>query len=246
MSGRRLRTGLGTGVGAALLAVACLQSGCATGFRSRPPEHGVDAAAPALAGEQAAQSLYRVDVEGAEGRGRMRLVLREGPRIFQLAASDALGRALWTLTVAETRALLVDHRRRLYCSDAEAVVPPQAGLAELPLAALPRVLAGRLPIAPRAAPPGDDRLDFEDDAGRRWSAVFEAGAPSSWTLWEQDEPLLWWSAAPRGGILSHRQGSQFRWRMTVREEGAGKIAGEIPEGYALGACSTWDESMAPG
>ncbi len=188
--------------------------------------------------------------EGPEGEGSLRLVLRSAaPDRFQLSAADTLGRALWALEVAGTGSLLVDHRRELFCTGAAEVRLPQAALAPLPLATLPEVLLGRLPVRPEDAvggPGGDPgasaepaaaELDFRDRAGRRWTARLEAGAPASWTLWEGGRPVLWWRRDGDGGILSQREGSQFRWRPVVREALAGGLERlEAPAEYAAGGC----------
>ena len=81
------------------------------------------------------------------------------------------------------------------------------------------------------------QFDLTDPDGRRWTGSLEAGKPSSWTLWEGEQPTLWWTRQDKGGILSHRQGVQFRWRTVVREpleSGFERLA--VPENYAKAAC----------
>ena len=47
----------------------------------------------------------------------------------------------------------------------------------------------------------------------------------------------------RGGVLSHRDGSQFRWRQTAREKLLRSSYQRLvaPEGYRLGACRVESE-----
>ncbi len=225
---------------------AALAAGCTAlpAPRPVPPPAAGTPANPAAA--EARQRLYRVQYDGPAGHGGLRLVLRlAAPERFQIAASDSLGRAVWSLDHAPGTAALVDHRERLYCVTDSDLRMPEVALAPLPLTALPRVLAGRLPVPP---PAGTDPAepDWRDGQGRRWTARLEESEPASWTLWEEGEPRLWWLRQPRGGILSHRDGSQFRWRGVVDEPLAGGSLTPFtpPDGYERGACV--DGSGAPG
>lgn len=185
----------------------------------------------------ATQTLYRVSYDGPAGDGRLRLVLRQlAAERFQIRTADALGRAVWSLELAASEVLLVDHRERRACRTGRELRVREIALAPLPLEAIPRVLAGETPAVP---PPAADASDWTDPTGRRWTARREAGALAAWTLWEEGEPVLWWLRQPRGGILSHREGSQFRWKEAAREPlpDGGYSPLEVPEGYALGACA---------
>lgn len=193
------------------------------------------------AAELASQRLYRVRYQGPEGDGSLRLTLRlAAPDRFELSAADPLGRARWSLRLDGDRARVVDHERREYCRTGSSLRVPEVALAELPVESLPRVLLGRLPVPPPAARASAAEIDFRDQRGRRWTARLDEGAPASWTLWEAGEPLLWWQPQPRGGVLSHRRGAQFRWRETVAEPlAAGPSAlgpGAPPEGYREVEC----------
>lgn len=187
------------------------------------------------------QSLLRVDYHGPDGQGRLRLVLRRwSSDRFRLDADDLLGRALWTLRVAGDGLTLIDHRARAYCRGTADVSIPERGLSHVPVRALAGVLLGELPVAPPPGAGGGDRVDFVDARGRRWTATLDGGAPVSWAMWGDGEPLVWWQGDARGGILSHRAGGQFRWRVAVSEELAagGEEPAEppAPEGYELGSC----------
>lgn len=188
------------------------------------------------------QRLYRVRYQGPEGQGSLKLTLRlERPERFQLSAADPLGRALWSLEQRSEAVRFIDHRRRVGCDLPAEIRLPQIVLANLPVRSLPLVLLGHLPSVP-ATPledpgSGRQRLEYTDAAGRRWSAVMVAGEAESWTLWKDDRPLLWWSRQPAGGILSAREGAQFRWRESVSESLSGALMPlEIPVEYEVGEC----------
>jgi hypothetical protein len=199
---------------------------------SAPPGEPGREAAPA-----AAQTLYRVRYEGREGSGSLRLVLRQvAAERFQLRAADTFGRAVWSLDLDGDQVLLVDHRQRTACVAGSDLRVPEVALRPLPLPAVARVLASR---TPRRVPAGADRADWTDETGQRWTARWQDDQLVSWTMWQAAEPQLWWSRQPRGGILSHRDGSQFRWRQTAQEElsPASYRRLEAPAGYDLGECA---------
>lgn len=194
----------------------------------------------------AAQTLYRVRYKGPAGSGSLRLVMRlvQAER-FQLQAADTFGRAVWSLDLDGDEVLMVDHRQKEACVSGGELRVPEVALRPLPLPAVARVLAGSTPLP---APPGADPADWTDEAGQRWTARWEEGSLASWTLWQSGQPQLWWSRQPRGGVLSHRDGSQFRWRQTAREElqpdSYRRV--EAPEGYRIGGCRTDDEGHQVG
>jgi len=143
------------------------------------------------------------------------------------------------LTFGSDETLVVDHRHQQFCTTGRAVRVPEAALASLPIEMLPLVLLGRLPV-PAGSEAADGELDLRDSQGRRWTARMEQGRPRSWTLWRSGEPSLWWLAQPRGGILSHRSGSQFRWREAVVESLAGGLERPgAPAEYEQVECDDW-------
>ena len=86
-------------------------------------------------------------------------------------------------------------------------------------------------------------ISFSGTDGRRWTAKLDSGRPRSWILWQGDRPILWWSRQNVGGVLSHRQGTQFRWRELVREPMDSPLSGlEVPSGYQPVECHERDLS----
>ena len=191
------------------------------------------------AGDLGTQNLFRVRYGGPKRDGGLRLILRlDTPDRFQLVASDLLGRAVWSMELYDRQVVLVDHSQKTYCVAGMELALPEVALDPLPVGALPGVLLGYLPVEVGAdAVTGDAQFDLTDLDGRRWTGSLEAGKPSSWTLWEGEQPTLWWTRQDKGGILSHRQGVQFRWRTVVREplkSGFERLA--VPENYTKAAC----------
>ncbi len=187
------------------------------------------------------QRLYRVRYQGPQGDGSLRLVLKlEAPDRFSIAASDTFGRAVWSLAFADSETRIVDHRAKTHCATGADVRVPEAALAPLPIGLLPSVLLGRLPVMPERLGEGEV-LDFLDSAGRRWTARIEEGEPRAWTLWRGGEPSLWWQPqGTGGGVLSHRSGSQFRWRETGNEPLATSTEPPPPpDGYPRVSCDDW-------
>ena len=246
------------GVPAAVLAALLISSSIsctgAPGPRAPGPE------APAVApwalppGTYPTQSLFRFQYDGPEGEGTLRLVLRlEAPERYRLTVADRLGRPAVTVDAGPAGGYLLDHRESLACRlDAEVRID-EIPLDPLPLAAVPAVLLGRLPAAPRegaGAGAGARRLSFHDTAGRRWTAELAgraggtspgpdlAGEPVSWTLWRGGEPVLWWRRTDGEMLLSNRdRGVQMRWREVGREALPERLPPpEIPPGYAPGTC----------
>lgn len=248
-----MSSSIASGSGALLLTLlAVLLATCASGGRpGSSSERGSGASAPTPAagtvapgaglaeGEANTQRLFRVRYQGPRGSGGLRLVLRlAASDRFSLAASDTLGRPVWSLGYAGGRTLVVDHRLQETCATGADVRVPEAALAPLPIEALPIVLLGRLPVA---AAERDGPVDLVDGQERRWTAKLEDGRPLTWTLWSAGEPSLWWLAQPDGGVLSHRGGSQFRWRQTVVEPLAeGLELLEPPDEYPRVDCDDWD------
>ena len=219
-----------------LVVALTLLPGCAR-MAAGPPVGAEGGVSGAPAGG-ATQTLYRVRYDGPEGDGSLRLVLRQvAPDRFQLQAADTFGRAVWALDYADDTVLLLDHRREEACVAGRELRVPELALRPLPLPAVARVLAGETPLP---APPGADPADWTDEAGQRWTVRREEERLAAWTLWQAGEPQLWWTRQASGGVLSHRDGSQFRWRTTAREEipASSYQRLEAPEGYEMGTCRT--------
>jgi len=163
------------------------------------------------------QSLYRVRYSGPQGSGGLRLILRqESTDRFQLSAADPLGRALWALDFTSGEILWIDHRGKTFCEGKGfALVEP--ALQSLPLPALPRVLRGLPPWELEVDIPVGESVEFTDKQGRQWRFRRDEQGLAAWTLWIEGAPTLWWTREGTGGILSHRDGSQFRWRRIVEE-----------------------------
>jgi hypothetical protein len=192
------------------------------------------------------QRLYRLEFDSAEGDGALRLVLRlaDAGR-YRLTIADRLGRPLYTVDAEPAGGLLLDHREQLFCSLAPDVRLEELPIDPLPLRALPGVLLGRLPEAPRrsSAPAADGReISFHDAAGRRWTATLSApgalAGPESWTLWLDGEPAVWWRRLDDRAMLSdRRRGLRMTWREVGREPLASALGpAAAPDDYRLGVC----------
>lgn len=172
------------------------------------------------------QRLYRVTYAGPEGEGALRVTLRlASPGRYQIQAVDPVGRTLWSLDVAKDLGLIVDHRRRTYCTFAGQFDPSTTPLGPFPLLALPALLLGRVPAEPAqpaqiAELAGGGDISFRDAAGRQWAAAVDAaGGVASWTLARKEEPSVWWRRYDDWAILSDRERSvQVRWREVLRED----------------------------
>ncbi len=194
------------------------------------------------AGAYPTQRLYRVKYAGPEGRAGFKLTLYLGSADrYRMAAADSLGRKLWSLEVAETgRAVWLDHRSKEYCeargADQLLLVP----LANLPLAALPKLLLGRMPEEPVAnLVRGAEHVAYLDARGQAWSGVSRDGELAWWSLEEAGEAVAWWRRDGEGGSIftDRRGGLELRWQEIVAEE-LRKPPGElaIPAKFREGAC----------
>lgn len=193
------------------------------------------------AGSFPSQRLYRVKYEGPEGKAGFKLTLYLAtPSHYRMAASDSLGRKLWTLQVDESgHAVWLDHRAKEYCrvqgADRLVVVP----LADMPLAALPRLLLGRLPAEPVAnLRRGAGHLSYLDIRGQLWTAVLDGTAIDWWALEDLGEPVAWWRRDGDGGDFSDARGGQrVTWHQIVAEAVEQTLAPlEIPPRFAARAC----------
>jgi outer membrane biogenesis lipoprotein LolB len=176
-----------------------------------PSEHGGEVSKPS-------QELFKVSYSGPEGSGSMRLVLRrQGRELFQLMTSDALGRSLWSLQADSSHTVFVDHRRQVFCFTEEQFHLNEVTLKMFPISSIPQLLQGELPVDLPSGHAIEESGEFEDSQGRRWSVRRESNELTAWTLWVSGLPTLWWTKQTKGGILSHRDGGQFRWRRVIQE-----------------------------
>ncbi len=209
-----------------LLGLALGAGGCRTAAPNVAPPAGVPAPWGVAATDLATQRLYRVHVRRSGDDASLRLVLRlAAEERFEVAASDAFGRLLWTLTVDEGRGRWRPGGERNACR-----FDPDRSLRlaefdwDLPARDLAAALVGRVPEPP-AEPGMDWSIDYTDGAGRRWSASRDGLGPLRWTLYRAGEASLTWERADRGGRLTVLGADlQIRWTEVAREP----LAGEGP------------------
>src|SRR6185295_1947300 len=152
---------------AAVLFLTAFLAGCASAPGPRPVSghsgHGAAAwetPAPALH----TQRLYRVHYSGPEGEGSFKVTLRlASPERYQLQAVDPVGRSLWSLDVAHSRGLFLNHRNRSACVFEGSFDLSGVALGPFPLLTLPSLLLGRVPATP-AEPPQQHggQISFHD------------------------------------------------------------------------------------
>lgn len=208
------------------LGLALAAGGCRTAAPSAAPPADVPAPWGVVAADLGTQRLYRVHVRRSGDDASLRLVLRlAAEERFEVAASDAFGRLLWTLTVddgrgrwspgSESGACRFDPDRSLRLAEFDW---------DLPARDLAAALVGRVPEPP-AQPGMEQSIDYTDGAGRRWSASRDGLGPLRWTLYRAGEPSLSWERADRGGRLTARGADLLiRWSEVAREP----LAGEGP------------------
>lgn len=181
------------------------------------------------------QRLFRVQYDGPEGHGGFRLTLRlDSPDRYRLSAVDPLGRALWSLSVEGEEALWIDRRGERYCRLEGAIELTALPLGPFAMPALPAVLLGRPPLGPAAGgAAGGDPLEYHDRLGRRWRVTLDGAEVAGWTLYDDGEPVAWWSRQKGESVLSERrQNVQIRWRQVVSEPLTELgPAPEVPGGY---------------
>lgn len=143
---------------------------------------------------------------------------------FDLHASDPLGRGLWTISVDGEEGVFADLRGASSCRFAAA---GSLRLGEFPLdvpvASLPRVLAGRLPvpIPPESRtldPEGRSTFEFEGPQGSRWSGVMLRDTLLSWRLTRSGRDLVVVSLEAPDIRARTAAGLELEWRTVTREK----------------------------
>lgn len=228
---------------AAVGAMLLVSLGCVSGslFAPPPPPGGEPWEAPP--DSHPSQRLYRVKYEGPEGKLSFKLSLYlASPLHYRMQAADALGRKAWTLSLdGQGGSLWLNHREKTYCRAADANGLALVPLARLPLAALPKLLLGRLPAEPAAdLRRNGEHLSFLDSRGQLWNGALRAGQVDWWSLVENGEPIAWWRREDSGGTFTHLgTAQQVRWREITREPLAQTLQSvEVPKGFAAFDCST--------
>jgi hypothetical protein len=191
------------------------------------------------------RSQFTLHVDGPEGDGVLSLTLRlRAADRFRLTARDrVLRRQVWELALEGESALMIDHRAESYCWYGAEVELDVVPLGPLPVASLPAMLLGRLPLSPHteiARAAGGEEVEFLDRLGRRWRVTIVGDTVRSWTLFDGREPSVWYSQAADGirRLSARREGLQLRWRQSAFErsaEGKGEEAAALtpPVGYGL-------------
>jgi hypothetical protein len=163
------------------------------------------------------------------------------PERYQVQAVDPVGRALWSLDVAEGRGVFVNHRSRTSCVFAGSFDLSEVPLGPFPLLTLPALLLGRVPSTPASEPKVEGRqVTFRDGGERTWSVTLDsAGEVEGWTLAEGKEPTVWWIRQESWAILSDRaRGVQLRWREVLAERLDRELAVlPVPPGYREEPCN---------
>lgn len=238
-----LLRGLGLVVGLGLLSAACSQA-------PPPAPWAVEGLAPWEVPAEAygRQLLFRAHYDGPDATGGFHLTLRLAePGRFQARAVHSLGKKLWSLDVADGRALFLDHRAKVFCTLGDRPALRGSPLGAMPLRAFPAVLLGRLPEEPTASPRrSGDEMTFRGEQDRRWRVTLgEAGRIERWILEEDGEPTVWWDRRDGEPLLSDRaRGVQLSWRQVVSEplvEPPDALT--PPDGYRAAECAELDLSV---
>lgn len=194
------------------------------------------------------QRIFKMQYDGPEGNGTLRLVLRfESPDRFHVEASDRLGRRWWDLNVQEGSALVLWVRERTFCRYRGDLEIPALSLGPVPAGAVAALLLRRLPAPPAdpetvevAGAAGSVELDFDDRWERRWTALSTASGPRWWTLHRGDETRASWrlDAAGMSRLVEPATGLELLWFQgkPARELRGALPAPGVPAGFGPGAC----------
>ena len=228
------------------LGICCLLTVACAGRAVRTPEGLVPAVPRGIflpPDEFPSQHLLRLRYSGPEGNGSARVVLRLlGRGKYQIRLGDRLGRPVWALATEDGRSHFADFRGRKHCrrvADGEAEFLQLEGL-PFGLADLPSLLLGYLPdgLVPLSSGrrQSEERV-YIDRWQREWRVGLRDGAVESWMIFAAGERVVWWLREESGGVLSHADGVQVRWRQVVRETLIGDaLQIDVPPGFAELGC----------
>lgn len=196
--------------------------------------------APALPAGTEQRLLFRLEVESAEGRGDLRLVLQRARGGFDLEARDPMGGAIWRLWSQGSEAIWIDLRRGAYCRlDPTQTLQIHELAWALPVRALPDLLEGTFPAA---TPRPDGEGGWKVEVGGRLFRGFRNGDLwERWTAWDGAEPSAWWRLSDGVSELVLRAPAvRLKWRVVARgaqhvaRQGAPELTGlretECPDG----------------
>ncbi len=163
---------------------------------------------------------FRYEGPGSDGVLSLTLRLEAADRFLLTGRDRILRRQVWSLAVDGNRGLVVDSRAGTFCWYGGEVELAALPLGPLPLATLPALLLGRVPIPPSgpSVKRDDGGIEFSDARGREWRVRTEEGRVSTWTLYADGEPEVWYSTRGEMRYLSaRREELQLRWRENLSE-----------------------------
>ena len=156
------------------------------------------------------------------------------------ATHPLFNRPLWSLSVADGEALLVDYLQKAHCRYQGEVEVAAIPLGPFAFGTLPSLLLGYLPVAPATILRNTDEvLEYRDPDERRWLVVREGGGVKGWQLWRTagSSPVTWSTEGSWVTLSSPDDELYLRWRQTVREsspEGPRHLS--VPDGFRDGPC----------
>ena len=187
--------------------------------------------------EHGTQRLFQARLESTQGSGRFRLLLRlRDPQRYQIRATHPLfNRRLWSLDVEGDHAVLVDHHQHTVCRYQDEAEIGAIPMGPFPFESLPALLLGYLPLAPAKdlERPTSGLIAFDDELGRRWTAVLDGGIVRRWEVAGDEIGNVSWERREDWDVLQAPQEElDVRFRETLREELAGGIDElQIPADY---------------
>jgi hypothetical protein len=192
------------------------------------------------------QRIFRVRFQDGAGTVSFRMVgWLTSSEVFRLSAMDPVGRMLWTIDLDAPRTTVLDFRSKRACTTVGPVSLPEVAMGPLSLPDFALVLVGLPPTTFERRLEGRGDRSARNEAGWHLSVEPSGDEVGAWTLWAGREPVLWYRRDSRSSILSHRDGVQFRWRETHREQLTERpVALDIPEDFVTVACH--ELSPSPG